>query len=94
MSEPKPHYKPNGQGHNGRARFTLPDLIRALQGFGSPEGYIVIPNDIGNQVLAEIERLYGIEDTAVALLAEFGPDSSPSPNHPAVLALSSLVGEP
>ncbi|NJN53993.1 MAG: hypothetical protein HC804_04075 [Anaerolineae bacterium] len=71
MSEQKPTYTYKA---DGRVQFTLPDLIRALRGFRSPEGYTVMPNDIADRVLEEIERLYEVEDTAVALFAAFPLD--------------------
>lgn len=75
------------QRPNGRARFTLVDLIRALQGFGSPENYLVMPNDIAQQMLSEVERLYGVEQTARELLMQFSGATSPSADHEAVTAL-------
>lgn len=50
-----------------RIDFTLIDMIRALRGFRSPEGYVVIPNEIAEKIEAEITRLYEVEDTAVEL---------------------------
>jgi len=58
MATPVPKQK-----HNGRTTFSLIDMIRALRGFRSPEGYVVIPNEIAEKIESEIQRLYEVEET-------------------------------
>jgi len=69
--------------------FSLTDMIRALRGFRSPEGYVVIPNEIADKIEAEIERLYAVEETAVALAHEVvaDPHGFLSRSHPLIKAV-------
>lgn len=80
---------------NGRIQFTLIDMIRALQGFRSPEGYAVIPNDIVEQIKDEIERLYGVEEAAIELYQFVGAAEYPAIpplHHPAMRTLAMAAG--
>lgn len=76
---------------NGRTSFTLIDMIRALRGFRSPEGYVVIPNEIAEKIEAEIERLYEVEETAVSLADEVMQGVKVKRDHPLIVA---ILGEP
>ena len=76
---------------NGRTTFTLLEMIQALRGFRSPEGYVVIPNDVAQKIEDEITRLYEVEETAVSLAEEVGKGLHPARNHPLVIA---ILGEP
>lgn len=73
---------------NGRTTFTLLEMIQALRGFRSPEGYVVIPNDVAQKIEDEITRLYEVEETAVSLAEEIGKGLlHPARNHPLVIAI-------
>lgn len=74
-----------------RVEFTLIDMIRALRGFRSPEGYVVIPNGIAEKIENEITRLYEVEEMAVALAIESSKGLSPMRSHPLIVA---ILGEP
>ena len=76
---------------NGRTTFSLIDMIRALRGFRSPEGYVVIPNDVAEKIETEIERLYEVEETAVALADEIMQGVKVKRDHPLIIA---ILGEP
>lgn len=69
------------------ATFTLIDMIRALRGFRSPEGYVVIPNEIAEKIEAEITRLNEVEETTVALADEVLKGVNPSRDHPLIVAI-------
>lgn len=73
--------------NNGRITFSLPEMIQALRGFRSPEGYAVIPNDVAAKIEQEIARLYEVEDTAVALAHEVMKGVNPSREHPLIVAI-------
>ena len=76
------------QPSNGRTTFTLMDMIRALRGFRSPEGYVVIPNEIAEKIEDEIERLYDLEETAGALAHEVANrELRPHRQHPLIVAI-------
>ena len=79
MNKPKPN--------NGPATFTLLEMMQALRGFRSPEGYVVIPNDVAQKFEDEIRRLYEVEDTAVALAHEVMKGVNPSRDHPLIVAI-------
>lgn len=74
---------------NGRITFSLPEMIQALRGFRSPEGYVVIPNDVAAKIEQEITRLYEVEDTAVALATDITTNHMTKPNrdHPLIVAI-------
>lgn len=79
---------------NVRPQFTLTDMIRALQGFRSPEGYAVIPNDIVDRILAEVDRLYQVEDEARIIYEYYRGDiSDPDVRMGAIRSIGHLIGE-
>ena len=75
--------------NNGRITFSLPEMIQALRGFRSPEGYVVIPNDVAEKIEQEIARLYELEETAVTLATEIAVNrmTKPDRNHPLIVAI-------
>lgn len=81
--------KLKGRRATGPVSFSLIDMIQALRGFRSPDGYVVIPNEIADKIENEIERLYAVEETAVALAHDIvtGPRATPSREHPLILAI-------
>ena len=81
----------NRSSTNGRTTFTLLEMIQALRGFRSPEGYVVIPNDVAQKIEDEIRRLYEVEETAVSLAEEVSKELRPTRDHPLIVA---ILGEP
>lgn len=76
------------QKQSNRVEFTLIDMIRALRGFRSPEGYVVIPNEIAEKIEVEITRLYEVEEMAISLADDVANGRiDPKGTHALVFAL-------
>ena len=75
-----------------RLQFDVLDLFRTARGFERPDGYVVIPQDIGDKIEDEFERLYGIEEAAKDIAKMLEAQATPSPTHPALENIKLLTG--
>lgn len=75
-----------------RLQFDVLDLFRAASGFERPDGYVVIPRDIGKKIEEEFERLYAVEEAAKDVASMLKEQATPSPTHPAIETIHLLTG--
>lgn len=60
---------------DGRKQYTAIDMLKQAAGLPTPEGWAVLTKEFANDLQDELERLYGIEEEALAFIQ--APNPSP-----------------